>query len=162
MTQKVLPDNIAPIALEKMLARQIWAKSDDLIECFEGLINDVYEPSVESMTISAHSPVDADTSGPSFWRYLGGKDKLITNKKSGNFAGDASTLSFEFPDIPIVNQGLFYDIGYADVLGNIISDWTYDSWLKAGGWAFPIPTVLTIYTDPGYGEDRQLTKAIAL
>jgi len=162
VTQKVLPDNIAPIALEKMLARQIWAKSDDLIECFEGLINDVYEPSVESMMISAHSPVDADTSGPSFWRYLGGKDKLITNERSGNFAGDALSLNFEFPEIPVVSREVFYDIGYSDVLGNIISDWTYDSWLKAGGWAFPIPTILTIYTDPGYGEDRQLTKAIAL
>ena len=152
------PKNITPMVLEKMLSREILAKSDELIDCFVGLIQEVYEPSVESMFISAHSPVDSDTAGPSFWRYLGGSDKLITNKKSGNFAGDARELNFQFGDLTYVERDEFYDVGYADILGNIISDWTYDCWLKAGGWFFKIPTTLTIYTDPGYGEDRELTK----
>ncbi len=161
MTQKVLPDNISRIALENILKRQILSKSDALIECFDGLIHDTYEPSVETMTISASSPVETDTSGPGFLRHLDGKNKLITTKKSGNFAGDSCRLDFDFPDLPTVGRDIFYDIGYADVLGNIISDWTYDCWLKAGGWVFKIPTILVVYRDAGYGKNRQLTKAIA-
>jgi len=153
-----LPKKISPLVLEKMLTRQVWSKSDALIDCFIELISEVYEPSVKSMSISAHSPVDSDTGGPGFWRYLEGPDKLITNKKSGNFAGDARELSFQFGDLTTVGGQEFYDLGYPDILGNIISDWTYDCWLKAGGWFFDIPTKLTVYTDPGYDSDRPLTK----
>jgi len=150
--------NISPMVLEKMLSRQVWSKSDELIDCFIGLTGEAYEPSVKSMSISAHSPVDSDTAGPCFWRYLEGPDKLITDKKSGNFAGDARELNFQFGELSILDGEEFYEKGCADILGNIISDWTYDCWLKAGGWFFEIPTMLTVYTDPGYGEDRQLTK----
>jgi len=152
----------SPLVLEKILTRQVWSKSDDLIDCFIELIGEVYEPSVKSMSISAHSPVDSDTGGPNFWRYLEGPDKLITNKKSGNFAGDARELDFQFGELSILGGEEFYETGCADILGNIISDWTYDCWLKAGGWFFDIPTRLTIYTDPGYDSDRPLTKLEAL
>ena len=152
------PKNISPLVLEKMLSRQILSQSDDLIDCFRELIQETYEPSVESMSISAHSPVDSDAGGPCFYRYLEGPDKLITNRKSGNFAGDARELNFQFGELTYVEGDEFRDVGYADILGQIISDWTYDCWLKAGGWFFEIPTMLTIYTDPGYGTDRKLTK----
>lgn len=153
-----LPKTISPIALEKILTRQVHAGSDELISCFIALLEEEYEPSVESMIISAHSPVDSDTAGPNFWRYLEGANKLITNKKSGNFAGDARELNFQFGDLMIVEGAEFYNLAYADVLGKIISDWTYDCWLKAGGWFFEIPTRLNVYTEPGYGPGRQLTK----
>lgn len=153
-----LPKTISPVALENILARQVHAGSDALIDCFAELMEEDYEPSVESMGICAHSPVESDTAGPRFWRYLEGANKLITNKKSGNFAGDARKLKFQFNNLMIVEREDFYDLAYADVLGKIISNWTYDCWLKAGGWFFRIPTTFYPYSEPGFGPTIQLTK----
>jgi len=155
-----LPDDKKAFVLEQMLSRQVYAKSDELIRCFQGLMTEDYEPSVERMTIHADLPCDFDGFpyyGASYGRYLDGKDKLVTQKRSGNFAGDGRDFQIEISGLPYVGDEEFIQLDYEGTLGRLISEMTYDSWLKAGGWFFYIPTEFILYNEPGMGGDVYLT-----
>jgi len=154
-----LPPNTTTLVLEKRIERSVWSYSEKLIEVFKNLMSETYEDSVEDIHIVGHSTVDPGGSHPHYWRYLGGKNKLVTNKRSGNFAGDSRDLGMVL-EVPYYdyNDDAFFEHDYAMLLADALNKVTYDSWLKANGWDYPIPTTFHPTRDPGYGDTINLTR----
>jgi hypothetical protein len=115
----------------------------------------------------AHSEIFLDEYGgaPSVYIYYRGENNKVDHKDETLFAG--RSLDLELPLSALAEFDERYFISLEDgerefpgleLAGNILKSWFSECWWKAGGWAYPLPTTVSVHDDWGDGNVIKLTE----
>ncbi|MFT3669659.1 MAG: hypothetical protein QM795_14025 [Pseudoxanthomonas sp.] len=111
----------------------------------------------------AHLEVFLDECGaPSVWVYWRGKNNKVDNIDPHLFPGRSLELELGLGDLADIDEQYFVASDAFPGLrlaASLLSRWLAESWWKAGGWAYPVPTTLAVH-DAGASGRVQLSKGI--
>lgn len=115
----------------------------------------------------AHVEIFLDEYGgsPSVYIYYRGENNKVDRSDETLFAGRSLDLQFPLSALAEFDERYFISLEDGDrefpglmLSGNILKSWFSECWWKAGGWAYPLPTTVSIHDDWGDGEVIKLTE----
>jgi len=100
---------------------------------------------------------------PSVWMYYRGENNKVDGQDQALFAGRSLDLELPLTDLTAFDQRYFFsaeqEFPGLHLAGNVMKSWFAECWWKAGGWCYPVPTLLKVHDDLGDGNLIQLTAA---
>ncbi|WP_312320204.1 hypothetical protein [Stenotrophomonas sp.] len=91
-------------------------------------------------------PVDQGES-PATWIYYSGNHNKVDHSDTRLFAGRSMELPVGLEGLSDIDERYFTDIDEFDGVGLVaplLSRWLAECWWKAGGWSYPVPTLLFV------------------
>lgn len=110
----------------------------------------------------AHLEIFPDEYGraPSVWAYWRGKNNKVDNADPSLFPGRSLELDLGLKELADIDERYFVgpdEFPGFQLMVPLLSRWLAESWWKAGGWAYPVPTTLSVHDFGSYGW-MQLSK----
>lgn len=154
----MVPYGLNQVQFASMYQRKLELHSEHAIETFRKLIS----LPVQSDVVTAHLEVFLDEEGgaPSIWVYWHGKNDKVDHKDPGIFPGRSLALELDLGSLATIDERYFIA---PDVFPGLqlsasqLSQWLAESWWKAGGWVYPVPTTLAVHDFEASGS-VQLSK----
>jgi len=135
-----------------MYRRKLDELSDQAIRVIANLLARPIGQGVDS----AHVEIFLDEYGgaPSIWTYWRGKNNKVDHVDPSLFPG--RSLQIDLCLSPLAEIDEQYFVGQDDFPGlqlaaSTISRWFAESWWKAGGWSYSVPTTLAVHDFGSYG-----------
>ncbi|MGY0505413.1 hypothetical protein [Luteimonas sp. e5] len=97
---------------------------------------------------------------PSAWAYWRGKHNKVDHKDQSIFPGRSLELKLGLEALADIDEQYFLDPDQFPGLrlsALLLSRWLAESWWKAGGWGYTLPTTLSVHDFGSYGWE-QLSK----
>jgi len=91
---------------------------------------------------------------PSVWAYWRGKNNRVDHTDQSLFPGRSIELDLGLGDLADIDQRYFVEPEEFPGLRlsvSLLSRWLAESWWKAGGWTYPLPTTLSVHDFGSYG-----------
>lgn len=97
-----------------------------------------------------------DGSAPAAWIYYGGKNKKVDGKDPSIFPGRSIELQLGLEPLADIDERYFTQperFPGLELVVPLLGRWLAECWWKAGGWAYPLPTILTIHDFEPVGRE---------
>lgn len=135
-----------------MYQRKLDRLSDQAIHELGSLIalpigHGVDEASLEIFT-------DEYGGAPSTWAYWRGKNNKVDHTDQSLFPGRSLELALGLKDLADIDEQYFVEPDEFPGLRltiSLLSRWLAESWWKAGGWTYSVPTTLSFHDFGSYG-----------
>lgn len=157
----MVPYGLSKEQFASMYQRKLDGLSDRAIHALRDLLVQPIGRGVDE----AHIEIFPDEYGgtPSIWAYWRGKNNKIDQADPSLFPGRSLRLDLGLEGLPNIDEQYF--VGPDEFPGlqlttSLLSRWLSESWWKAGGWAYPVPTTLAVH-DVDALEWVQLSKGVA-
>lgn len=102
---------------------------------------------------------------PSVWIYYRGENNKVDHKDESLFAGRSLELKLPLAALAEFDERYFVSDEDGEIefpgltlAANTIKSWFAECWWKAGGWAYALPTTLSVHDDRGDGNVIHLTE----
>lgn len=157
----MIPYGLNQEQFSSMYQRKLDRLSDQAIDTLRDLLAMPVGPGVDA----AHIEVFPDEYGgaPNVWAYWRGKSNKVDHKDPGLFPGRSLEIDLGLQCLSDIDEQYFVDSDEFPGLRLIVpllSRWLAESWWKAGGWAYSVPTTLAVHDFGSYGS-VQLSKGSA-
>lgn len=141
-----------------MYQRKLEHHSDQAIETLRRLIALPVQGDVDA----AHLEVfpDEDGGAPTIWAYWHGQNNRVDHNDPGIFPGRSFELELDLRALATIDERYFIapdDFPGLQLSAALLSRWLAESWWKAGGWFYPLPTTLAVHDFEASGS-VQLSK----
>ncbi len=150
---------MVPYGLDKeqfaaMYRRQLERISKGAIEAIREHLALPIGPGVED----AHVVIfpGEDGGAPAAWIYYGGKNKKVDSQDLSLFPGRSIELDLGLEPLGDIDERYFIrpeTFPGLDLIVPLLGRWLAECWWKAGGWAYPLPTVLTVHDFEPVGRE---------
>jgi hypothetical protein len=135
-----------------MYQRKLDRLSDQAIRVLRDLIAMRIDPGVEQARLEIFP--DEYGGAPSAWAYWRGKNNEVDHKDQSLFPGRSLELVLGLEDLADIDERYFVkpdEFPGLRLTVSLLSRWLAESWWKAGGWAYPVPTTLAVHDFGPYG-----------
>jgi hypothetical protein len=135
-----------------MYQRKLDRLSDQAIRALRDLLAVPIGPGVEQASLEIFPGEHGGA--PSAWAYWLGKDNKVDHKDQRLFPGRSLELALGLEELADIDERYFVDPEEFPGLRltvSLLSRWIAESWWKAGGWAYPVPTTLAVPDFGAYG-----------
>jgi hypothetical protein len=160
----VIPFGLSEAQFSARYQRVLDAASPVVI----GKLRELFSRRVNPDVLSARVEIFVDDDGgvPSAWLYYRGENNKVDHKDQSLFAGRSLNLELPLSALSEFDECYFrsmengeYEFRGIFLAGNLLKAWFAESWWKAGGWAYSVPTALSVHDGRGDGRVIQLTEA---
>ncbi|WP_282297996.1 hypothetical protein [Stenotrophomonas sp. PS02289] len=120
------------------------------------------EPGVLSVNVVIFPGVQGES--PSAWIYYSGDHNKVDHADTRLFSGRSMELPVGLEGLSDIDERYFTDVDEFDGVALVVpllSRWLAECWWKAGGWSYPIPTMLFVDEFGRVGREV-LTEAVKL
>ncbi|MGE8224364.1 MAG: hypothetical protein ACN6RK_01140 [Stenotrophomonas sp.] len=154
----MVPYGLNQAQFSSMYQRKLDRLSDQAIGALRNLLALPIGPGVDE----AHVEIFLDEYGgaPSVWIYWRGKNNKVDHVDLSVFPGRSLELDLNLKDLAEIDEQYFVDqdeFPGLQLTAPLLSRWLAESWWKAGGWAYAVPTTLYVHDFGSYGW-AQLSK----
>ena len=143
--------------------RELDHVSSSVIALLRSLFTRPVNPDVQVSNVEVF--LDEYGGAPNVWIHYRGKNNRVDHKSEELFAGRSLDLQLPLSALADFDERYFTSLenGEAEFPGlmlaaNILKSWFAECWWKAGGWAYSLPTTVTVHDDRGDGNVIQLTE----
>ncbi|HSW03119.1 hypothetical protein [Aquabacterium sp.] len=97
------------------------------------------------------------------WIYYQGANNRVDSSDTSLFPGRSMELPLGLDGLDEFDERYYTDedFGGLDLIAQALSAWFAECWWKAGGWRYPLPTLLQVHDGFGGGKAIQLSEAAA-
>jgi len=141
-----------------MYQRKLDHLSDQAIRAFQDLLGQPIDQGVDEANIEIF--LEEYGGAPSAWAYWRGRNNKVDHADQSLFPGRSLELDLGLKDLADIDERYFMDSDEfpgIQLTASLLSRWLAESWWKAGGWAYPVPTTLAVH-DFGSCGRVQLSK----
>lgn len=97
-----------------------------------------------------------DGSAPAAWAYFSGKNNKVDSSDPSIFPGRSLELPLGLEELSEIDEQYFVEpeqFPGTELIVPFLSRWFAECWWKAGGWSYPLPTVLTVHDYEPVGRE---------
>lgn len=127
-----------------------------------GIIRALLErpPSPEILFADVEIFVDDYGGAPDVWIYYRGENNKVDSVDTAIFPGRSINLKLPLNGLANFDEKYYADENFRGLFlaANLTKFWFAECWWKAGGWSYPIATMLRVHDDLGDGGFIQLTE----
>ena len=154
----MVPYGLSQEQFTSMYQRKLDGLSDQAIHALRDLLVLPIGHGVDE----AHLEIFLDEYGgaPSVWAYWKGKNNKVDHADPSLFPGRSLKLDLGLHGLSDIDEQYFVGPDESQGLqltASLLSRWLSESWWKAGGWTYPVPTTLAVHDFGAYGW-AQLSK----
>ena len=135
-----------------MYQRKLDRLSDQAIRALRDLLAIPISHDVEEANLEIFP--DEYGGAPDVWAYWRGKNNKVDHVDQSLFPGRSLELDLGLKDLADIDEQYFVepdDFPGLQLTVSLLSRWLAESWWKAGGWAYPVPTTLAVHDFGSYG-----------
>ena len=141
-----------------MYSRRLEHASLNAIATIKTLLSRPIGPGVNE----AHIEVFLDEYGgaPTVWIYHRGKHNRVDGSDPSIFPGKSTELRFGLEPLAEIDEQYFIapeKFPGLMLIAPLLLRWVAECWWKAGGWAYPLPTILGVHD---YGQDKPVVLSL--
>lgn len=100
--------------------------------------------------------IEENADAPAAWIYYEGANNRVDSKDMGIFPGRSMELAIGLEQLSDVDERYFSDpdaFPGVELSVPLLSRWLAECWWKAGGWSYPLPTVLNVHDFGNVGRE---------
>lgn len=145
-----------------MYRQKLDQLSPTAIEALRNHFLRTVEPGVLSANVVIFSGDQGES--PSAWIYYSGDHNKVDRTDPSLFAGRSMELPVGLEGLADIDERYFTDVDEFDGVALVVpllSRWLAECWWKAGGWSYPVPTLLSVDEFGTVGQEV-LTEAVKL
>lgn len=154
----MVPYGLNQTQFVSMYQRKLDHLSDQAINRFRDLLIVPVEPEVDATCLEIF--LGEYGNAPHVWAYWRGRNNKVDHKDPGLFPGKALELDLGLESLAEIDERYFVgpdQFPGFQLIAPLLSRWLAESWWKAGGWSYPVPTTLSVH-DFGANGWVQLSK----
>lgn len=135
-----------------MYQRKLDHLSDEAIRTLRCLLAIPLSQGVNEASLEVF--LDDYSGASSVWAYWRGKNNKVDHTDQSLFPGRSLELDLGLKALVDIDERYFVDpdtFPGLQLTATLLSRWLAESWWKAGGWAYPVPTTLAVHDFESYG-----------
>ncbi len=151
----MVPYGLTQEQFVSMYQRKLDNLSDQAIQAIRDLL--FLQVGVGVDEASLEVVLDDSGAAPDVWAYWRGKSNKVDHSDQSIFPGRSLELKLGLECLVDVDERYFEtpdEFPGLQLTASVISRWLAESWWKAGGWAYPVPTTLAIHDFGSFGLVR--------
>ena len=151
----MVPYGLTQEQFVSMYQRKLDNLSDQAIQAIRDLLFLQVGVGVDEASLEVF--LDDSGAAPDVWAYWRGKNNKVDHSDQSIFPGRSLELKLGLECLVDVDERYFEtpdEFPGLQLTASVISRWLAESWWKAGGWAYPVPTTLAIHDFGSFGLVR--------